>query len=315
MMNRRQFLTMAASLAAALGVTSLPEPVAAALKEIDPKTIPQLLYLQGQSCSGCSISLLQAQSPSPLALITRYSQLAFHADLSATSGSQAMNLIERYCAGEAGPYILALEGSIPASMPQACMIGDKSLESLLTSAAQTMVAAVAIGACACDGGIPGAEGNLTGAIGLPEFFAKRKVEKPVIQIRGCSVHPDWVWQTVIHLVKIGMPELTELGSPKLFFSRTVHETCPRYHDFQQEIFAAKIGDSGCLFQLGCLGAQTKADCASRWWNGGQTWCVDANAPCIGCASPRFARQKNMPFYRMKRRKTEAGGQPPEEVRS
>ncbi|MDD5757949.1 MAG: hydrogenase small subunit [Desulfobulbaceae bacterium] len=302
MMNRREFMTMAAALGAAFGVTNLPEPVAAALKQIDPQTIPKLLYLQGQSCSGCSISLLQAQSPSPLTLITKYSQLAFHADLSATSGSQAMNLIERYIAGDAGPYILVLEGAIPEKMPSACVIGDKSLASLLESAAQTMAAAVAIGACACDGGIPGAEGNLTGAIGLPEFFSQRKINKSVIQIRGCSVHPDWVWQTVVHLVKIGMPKLNEIGSPKLFFSRTIHETCPRYHDFQQEIFAAKLGDSGCLFQLGCLGPQTKADCSSRWWNGGQTWCINAGAPCIGCASPLFARQKNMPFYRMKKRK-------------
>jgi len=302
MMNRREFMTMAAALGAAFGVTNLPEPVAAALKQIDPQTIPKLLYLQGQSCSGCSISLLQAQSPSPLTLITRYSQLVFHADLSATSGSQAMNLIERHITGDAGPYILVLEGAIPEKMPSACMIGDKSLASLLESAAKTMVAAVAVGACACDGGIPGAEGNLTGAVGLPDFFLQRKIEKPVIQIRGCSVHPDWVWQTVVHLVKIGMPKLTELGSPKLFFAHTIHETCPRYHDFQQEIFAAKLGDNGCLFQLGCLGPQTKADCPNRWWNGGQTWCINASAPCIGCASPLFARQKNMPFYRMKKRK-------------
>lgn len=302
MMNRREFMTMAAALCAAFGVSNLPEPVAAALKQIDPLTIPKLLYLQGQSCSGCSISLLQAKEPSPLTMITRYSQLAFHTDLSATSGAQAMNLIERFIAGEAGPYILVLEGAIPEKMPSACMIGDKSLASLLEAAARTMSAAVAIGACATDGGIPGAEGNLTGAIGLPEFFARRKIDKPLIQIRGCSVHPDWVWQTIIHLVKVGMPELTELGQPKLFFERTIHETCPRYHDFQQEIFATKLGESGCLFQLGCLGPQTKADCPSRWWNGGQTWCINAGASCIGCASPLFARQKNMPFYRMKKRK-------------
>ena len=301
MFDRREFIKMAAALSAAFGLSNLPEPVAAALKQIDPRTIPKLLHLQGQSCSGCSISLLQAATPGPLDLITKYSQLAFHTDLSATSGSQAMDLIESYIRGEAGEYLLVLEGAIPDTMPKACMIGDKTLASLLEDAVRTMTAAVAIGACATDGGIPGAEGNLTGAIGLPQFFAQRKIDKPVIQIRGCSVHPDWVWQTVVHLVKVGMPELTETGSPVLFFSRTVHETCPRYHDFQQEIFATKFGDAGCLFQLGCLGPQTKADCASRWWNGGRTWCINVNAPCIGCASPLFAKQKEMPFYRTKKR--------------
>ncbi len=301
MMDRRQFVKIAASLCAAFGLSGLPEPVTAALRRIDPRTVPTLLYLQGQSCSGCSISLLQAQHPAPLTLITKYSRLAFHADLSASSGGQAMALIERYCRGEAGDYLLALEGAIPERMPQACKIGDVTLASLLESAARTMTAAVAIGACACDGGIPGAEGNQTGAVGLPEFLAKRQVDKPVVRIRGCSVHPDWVWQTVVNLVEIGMPELTEAGSPQRFFSRTVHETCPRYHDFQQEIFAAKLGDRGCLFNLGCLGPLTMADCSSRWWNGGTTWCVNANAPCVGCASPIFAKQKNLPFYRMKKK--------------
>ncbi len=158
---------------------------------------------------------------------------------------------------------------------------------------------MAIGSCACDGGIPAAEGNLTGAIGLQEFYEKRNINKLVVNIRGCSVHPDWVWHTIVHLVKVGLPKLTDGGSPASFFSRTVHETCPRYHDFQQEIFAEKLGEKGCLFKLGCLGPQTPADCATRWWNGGRTWCIDANAPCIGCASPSFARKKNVPFYRMK----------------
>jgi hydrogenase small subunit len=300
MLDRREFVKLAASLSAAFGVGSLPEPVAAALKKIDPATIPRLLYLQGQSCTGCSISLLQAESPSPLTMITDYSQLAFHADLSATSGRQSIELIEKFISGQAGPYILALEGAIPYDMPEACVIGHKPLADYLKQAAATMTAAVAIGSCACDGGIPGAEGNLTGAVGLQEFFARNKIDKTVVNIRGCSVHPDWVWHTIVHLVKIGLPELTGAGSPSRFFGRSIHETCSRYHDFQQEIFAEKLGDKGCLFKLGCLGPQTQADCASRWWNGGQTYCIDTNAPCIGCASPLFARAKNVPFYRTNR---------------
>ena len=300
MLDRREFVKLAASLSAAFGIAGLPEPVAAALKKIDPGTIPRLLYLQGQSCTGCSVSLLQAESPSPLTMITDYSQLAFHADLSATSGRQSLELIEKFVSGQAGPYLLALEGAIPYDMPEACVIGHKPLADYLKQAAATMTAAVAIGSCACDGGIPGAEGNLTGAVGLQEFFARNKIDKMVVNIRGCSVHPDWVWHTIVHLVKIGLPELTGAGSPSRFFGRSIHETCSRYHDFQQEIFAEKLGDKGCLFKLGCLGPQTQADCASRWWNGGQTYCIDTNAPCIGCASPLFARAKDVPFYRTNR---------------
>lgn len=296
MIDRREFLKMAACLSASFGISNFPTIVNAALKKIDPKTIPRLLYLQGQSCTGCSISLLQAETPNAVSMITQYSKLSFHSDLSATSGKQALNLINEYISGQAGEYFLAVEGSIPWGMPEACVLGDKPLGDYLTAAAKTMSGAVAIGTCASHGGIPAAEGNLTGAVSLKEFYKQKKLNPLVIDIPGCSVHPDWVWKTIIHLVQVGLPELIN-GQPKLFFDRKVHELCPKYHDFQQEIFAKKLGEKGCLFKLGCLGPDTHADCPTRWWNGGQTWCIGANAPCIGCASPQFASKKKFPFYR------------------
>ncbi|MFO7760997.1 MAG: hydrogenase small subunit [Thermodesulfobacteriota bacterium] len=295
MLNRRQFLKMAATLSAAFGFTNFPQPVAAGLKKIDPDKIPKLLYLQGQSCSGCSVSLLQSSSPSAAVMITDFSKLLFHADLSAISGPRAIRLIDDCVAGKAGEYFLALEGAIPDSMPEACVIGDKTLHNYLEEAAETMSGAVAVGTCASFGGIPAAEGNPTGAVGLPEFYGKRNIDKFLVTIPGCSVHPDWVWHTITHLVKVGLPSLNENKSPDLFFNKTVHERCTRYQYFQEEIFASKPSDEGCLFKLGCQGPVTLADCPSRWWNG-QTWCVDAGAPCIGCASPDFARKKNFPFY-------------------
>ena len=296
MIDRREFLKMAVCLSASFGISNFPAIVNAALKKIDPKTVPRLLYLQGQSCTGCSISLLQAESPNAVSMITQYSKLSFHSDLSAISGKQALDLINDYISGRAGEYFLAVEGAIPWGMPEACVLGDKPLAEYLTAAARTMSGAVAIGTCASHGGIPAAEGNLTDAVSLKEFYKRKKIDPLLINIPGCPVHPDWVWKTIIHLVQVGLPELIN-GQPNMFFSRKVHELCPRYHDFQQEIFAKKLGDKGCLFKLGCLGPDTYADCPTRWWNGGQTWCIGANAPCIGCASPQFAAKKKFPFYR------------------
>ncbi len=184
MINRRDFLKLAAALSATFGISGMPEPVMAALKKIDPAAVPKIIYLQGLSCTGCSISLLQADSPSPLALITEYSQLAYHADLSAISGKKALDLVNKYISGQAGEYFLAVEGAIPEKMPEACVIGDKPFAEYLEAAAKTMSGAIAIGACACDGGIPAAEGNVTGAIGLKEFYSKRNIEKLVVNIRG-----------------------------------------------------------------------------------------------------------------------------------
>ncbi|MBN2705224.1 MAG: hydrogenase small subunit [Deltaproteobacteria bacterium] len=299
MIKRRQFLKLAASMGAAFGLSGFSPLVSAALKSIDADKIPKLIYLQGLSCSGCSVSLLQAQSPQPLDMITNYSQLVFHGDLSAASGRRALDVIDEFIAGRAGEYFLAVEGAIPEKMPEACKFGDHTFAAYLEKAARTMAGVVAIGSCATFGGIPAAEGNLTGAIGLPEFYRKRQLKPLMLTIPGCSVHPDWVWHTISHIVKVGIPKLNQYGSPELFFSSKVHNNCPRYHYFQEEIMAENLGDEGCLFKVGCLGPDTLADCPTRWWNGGQTWCIDANAPCIGCTAPIFARKKDFPFYRNK----------------
>lgn len=296
--NRRQLLKMAAAFGACFGLSGFPEEIQAALKQVSPESVPKIIYLQGLSCTGCSVSLLQASNPSPLALITDYSQLAFHADLSATSGKQALQVINDFIDGKAGPYFLAVEGAVPAAMPEACMIGDKSYAKYLELAAKTAVGVVAIGTCAAFGGIPAAEGNLTGAVSVPDFYKSKQLSPLLITIPGCPVHPDWLWHTITNLIKVGLPELNEQGSPKLFFNRKLHESCPRYHDFQEQIFAKKIGEKGCLFKIGCMGPETLSDCPTRWWNSGRTWCVDVNAPCIGCASPLFAKSRDFPFYRI-----------------
>ena len=299
LIKRRQFLKLAASMGAAFGLSGFPSVVTAALKTIDQDKIPKLIYLQGLSCSGCSVSLLQAQSPQPLDMITNYSQLVFHGDLSAASGRRAMEVIDDFIAGKAGEYFLAVEGAIPEKIPEACKFGDKTFAAYLEEAAKTMAGVVAIGSCATFGGIPSAEGNLTGAISVPEFYQKRNLKPLMLTIPGCSVHPDWVWHTITHIVKVGVPKLNKYGSPELFFGKKVHNNCPRYHYFQEEIMAEHLGEEGCLFKVGCLGPDTLADCPTRWWNGGQTWCVDANAPCIGCTAPIFAKKRDFAFYRHK----------------
>lgn len=295
--NRRQALQLAAALGTMFGISVLPDSVQAALRKSTIDSVPKVIYLQGLSCTGCSISLLQTGAPSPLTHITEHSNLSFHADLSAASGRQALELIDAFINGKEGEYFLAIEGSIPVDLPEACMIGPMPFSAYVAEGAKTAAGIIAVGTCATFGGIPSAEGNQTGSVSVPAFLAKQGIRKLLITIPGCPAHPDWVWHTITHLVKIGLPELTEAHSPKIFFGRNLHNSCPRYHYFQEEIFARKLGDPGCLFKLGCLGPITFADCPSRWWNGGTTWCIDTNAPCIGCASPTFALKKDFPFYR------------------
>ena len=102
--------------------------------------------------------------------------------------------------------------------------------------------------------------------------------------------------TLAHVVGYGLPELDEMGRPKVFFSRILHDQCPRFADYERENFARTFSDTGCLFKLGCMGPRTHADCTLRYWNSRTNTCIKAGAPCIGCASEAFAKDPDFPFY-------------------
>ena len=81
----------------------------------------------------------------------------------------------------------------------------------------------------------------------------------------------------------------------MFFSRLLHDQCPRFSDYERERFAKTFGEEGCLFRLGCLGPITKSDCNLRHFNGGVNACIRAGAPCIGCSGEEFAAKADLPF--------------------
>ena len=82
-LTRRSFLELSARLAALMGLAGCAVPrVAEAFEEIAHGLAP-VLWLQGQCCSGCSVSLLNSESLTPGNLLTRYIALGFHQTLSA----------------------------------------------------------------------------------------------------------------------------------------------------------------------------------------------------------------------------------------
>jgi len=293
-LSRRDFLRMSGQLAVAMGLgTSAVSQVASGLEALASGTAP-VIWLQGQSCSGCSVSLLNNGAPSPYAILTQYISLRFHSTLSTATGELAMEVLHKSV--EEGGFLLVVEGSIPAEMPRACVMGEETLANLVTAAAKKAKAAVAIGTCSSFGGIPAAENNPTGAVSLPNFLEGAKINTPVIRLPGCPSHPEWLVGTLVHVLQYGLPELDSLGRPLMFYGRLIHDQCPRFSDYERERFAHTFSEEGCLFKLGCLGVTTHADCTYRHWNGGANTCIKAGAPCIGCASERFAAQANLPFY-------------------
>jgi hydrogenase small subunit len=84
--------------------------------------------------------------------------------------------------------------------------------------------------------------------------------------------------------------------PKAFYGKLIHDNCPRRAYFDAGQFARHPGEPGCLYELGCKGPVTYADCPLRLWNGGVNWCIGAGAPCIGCVEPNFP-DKLQPMFK------------------
>lgn len=213
-MTRREFFRLSAKLTAVMGLGSSAVPgIAQALVNLSSGSVP-VLWLQGQSCSGCSVSLLDGEAPGPAELLTSYISLLFHPILSAATGEEAMDVLAG--AITQGDFLLVVEGSIPVAMPEACVVGGEPLARQVVRAAKRARSIVAYGSCASFGGIPAAEGNLTGASSLPDFLKHNGIRQRVVSIPGCPAHPDWLVGTLAHLVSFGLPSLDELGRPKMF---------------------------------------------------------------------------------------------------
>lgn len=268
-----------------------------------------VIWLQGAGCTGCSISILNSRSPKIKNLLLdelvpgAYINLLFQPTIMAGSGEMVINVLKEAKAKK-GEYILVLEGAIPTAEGGIyATTGEEqgkpvTLLERAISLGKDALAVIALGTCAAYGGIPAASPNPTAAKGIGEVLAARNITVPVINIPGCPPHPDWFMGTVAKILLSGLSavELDEIGRPKDFFGTLIHENCPRRADFDKGKFAKTIGDAGCLYELGCKGHFTYADCPLRQWNNGVNWCIRNNSPCLGCVEPEFP-DITSPFYR------------------
>ncbi|MBN1422488.1 MAG: hydrogenase small subunit [Planctomycetes bacterium] len=297
-MTRREFVKVGAALAAAGGLsTRFGRIFAAGLENLASRRL-NVLWIQGQSCSGCSVSLLNADNPYALEVVTELISLVFHQTISAAQGDVVPAILEKV---KTVPYVLVVEGSIPMNMPDACVIGEHRLTDLLVPLIGKARLVVAAGSCAAYGGIPSGEGNETGAASVREFMDARglRAREVLINCPSCPVHPDTLVGTLAYAAAKGYPPVhPDLLTPNMYYAHSTHDDCPRFHYYSKQIFAERFGDKeGCLFKLGCLGMLSFTECPRRQWNGGVNWCVRAGAPCIGCSHPLFAKKKSFPFYR------------------
>jgi hydrogenase small subunit len=267
----------------------------------DIREIPAV-WIGGGTCGGCSISMLNTVAPSIKQVLIdevvpgRHISLRFHMNLSAGSGDRALQAIEDTGRNDEGRFLLIIEGVVPtADGGRYCTVGERDEEPIpfyqwVVDLGRKAMAVIALGTCASFGGIPGARPNPTGVKGVKEIFSQEAVTTPLINVPGCPPHPDWFVGTVARLLLKGLPkegDLDDLLRPKDFYGQLIHENCPRRPYFDEGKFAKKFGDQGCLYELGCKGPITYADCPIRQWNNGVNWCIRSGMGCQGCTQPEF----------------------------
>lgn len=274
--SRRDFLKYCGLTAAVLGLGGrelflLEEALA------DPNA-PTVLWMQGAGCTGCSMSFLNyinATAPtSPADILINNINLAYHPNIMSMAGQDAAEVARE--AYNRGGYILAVEGGVPQGFEgRACWAWTFNGEEVtflqaVRDMANRASQILSIGTCAAFGGIPAADPNPANVRSVSSATGKQ-----TINIAGCPPHPDWIVQTIVQLLLGNSLPLDASRRPTAIFGDTVHSDCPRRDR------------DNCLWDQGCRGPGTHANCANVQWNNRANWCVNANAPCYACTEPTF----------------------------
>lgn len=287
--SRRSFLQLCSKLmiAAPVGLSLTSNRTAAQIAKIVGKSRrPSVIWLHFQDCTGCTETLLRTSAPDVAHLILDVISLDYHETLMAASGAQAEAALQSAIEENAGKYVLVVEGAIPARDNGVYMeLGGRPAIQVVKEVAGQAAAVIAMGSCASWGGVPSADPNPTGAVGVDSVISA----KPIVNLPGCPPNPYNLLAVVLEYVTMGkLPVLDDVGRPRFAYERVIHENCPRRAHFDAGRFAAAFGDEGhrkgwCLYKLGCKGPVTHASCSTRPFNEvPNCWPIGAGIPCLGC---------------------------------
>ncbi|WP_242521743.1 HupU protein [Motiliproteus sp. SC1-56] len=264
-----------------------------------------LLWLQSSGCGGCTMSLLNAESPDLLASLEAAGvNLLWHPSLSEQSGSEVRALLQELVDGEQRLDVLCLEGAV------VCGPNGSGRFHVLAGTGVPMMAwverlaararyVVAVGSCASYGGVSSAGTNPAEVRGLQYDGEQRGgllggdyrsgAGAEVINVAGCPPHPNWITETLmgLSLEELDNRQLDPLGRPRFYADHLVHHGCPRNEFYEYKASARQASDNGCLMEhMGCIGTQAHGDCNIRLWNG-QGSCTRGGFACINCTAPEF----------------------------
>ena len=269
-----------------------------------------LLWLQSGGCGGCSMSLLNAESPDLVSTLKNAGiNLLWHPSLSEACGSQMLAILDQILTDQLPLDILCIEGSLlrgHMGTGRFHLLGGTGkpmmdwVKQLSSKARYTL----AVGSCAAYGGITAAAPNVTEATGLQyegEMIGgllgddyHSLAQLPVVNIAGCPVHPNWVIDTLVELAmgEFDHTSVDDFGRPRSYADQLVHHGCNRNEYYEYKASAENPGDRGCLMEhMGCLGTQAHGDCNTRPWNG-EGSCTKGGYACINCTAPEFEEPRH-----------------------
>jgi len=292
--TRRDFMKFCGLMATVLG---LPLSFAPRIAEAVATKRPTVVWLQLGECTGCTESFIRSTYPWAADIILDTIDLAYHETIMAAAGDQAEQILEDTIKNNKGKYIAIVEGSIPTKDNGVYgKIHGKTFMDLANQVCKNAAAVIAVGNCACYGGIPAAKPNPTGAKSVSEVTGVKTVN-----LAGCPPNADNMVATVVHFLLLGkLPALDDKGRPLFAYGQLIHDNCPRRGHFENGNFVKEFGDDGaakgwCLYEVGCKGPETSHNCPIIQWNQGTNWPIGAGHPCIGCSEPAFWDDLS-PFY-------------------
>jgi len=269
-----------------------------------------LLWLQSGGCGGCSMSLLNAESPDLVSTLKNAGiNLLWHPSLSEACGSQMLAILDQILTDQLPLDILCIEGSLlrgPMGTGRFHLLGGtgKPMMDWVKQLSRKARYTLAVGSCAAYGGITAAAPNVTEATGLQyegEMIGgllgddyHSLAQLPVVNIAGCPVHPNWVIDTLVELAmgEFDHTSVDDFGRPRSYADQLVHHGCNRNEYYEYKASAENPGDRGCLMEhMGCLGTQAHGDCNTRPWNG-EGSCTKGGYACINCTAPEFEEPRH-----------------------
>jgi hydrogenase small subunit len=266
--SRRTFLKFCAVMASVLALPPRYGPrIATALTQA-PR-IP-VIWLNGQDCAGNTEGFLRAEQPTVAEMLLDRLSLDYHEVLMAPAGAGAEQSLADTMARYPQGYIAIVEGSIPlAEGGVYCTIGGRTFAEIAREVCLGALFSITAGSCAWDGGLPAAAGGVTTAVGLRQLVPGATV----VNLPGCPMNVENLTATIVHYLTFGEPPAADgQGRPLFAYGDVVHNRCESLPHYNANRFVREWGDAGhrqgwCLFQMGCKGPSTLANCSSVRFNG------------------------------------------------